>query len=179
MNIKGIFFGAVLVGTLLLQAQGQILDRFQIGARATANPGAGTNINVWPANGNEGPEKAIDGLAAKYLNFGELNTGYILTLTGAEIVTGLNLTTANDGPERDPTSFSLWGSNTATANTTPGTVFNLSSFTPITLDSPLTLPTGRNTAAPLVSFPNPTAFTTYLLVFPTVRNEATANSMQI
>jgi hypothetical protein len=135
---------------------------------------------VWPSSGNESPGNAIDGLTTnKYLNFAEFNTGYILTLTGTEIVTGLSLTTANDAPERDPTSFSLWGSNTVTANATPGTLFNLSSFTPITLGSPLSLPTARNTTAPLVIFENATAFSTYLLVFPTVRNSATANSMQI
>lgn len=178
MNIKGIFLGTVLVGTLLLQAQGQTLDLFQIGARAVANPA--TNVNVWPSSGNEDPLKAIDGLAnTKYLNFGELNTGYILTVTGTEIVNGLSLTTANDGMERDPASFSLWGSNTVTANATPGTVFSLSSFTPIVLDSPLSLPTTRLTAAPLVSFENTTPFSTYLLVFPTVRTTGSANSMQI
>jgi hypothetical protein len=43
----------------------------------------------------------------------------------------------------------------------------------------LSWPATRLTAAGVESFTNATAYTTYLLVFPTVKTPASANSMQI
>ena len=36
---------------------------------------------------------------------------------------------AHDAPERDPTSYQLYGSNTVSANTTPGALHDLAQFT--------------------------------------------------
>lgn len=178
MSLRTLLLSAVTLGAILAQSQAQTLDRFQVGtATGTAN------ANSWPAA--ESPDKATDGItSSKYLNFGELNTGYIFTLSsGTVVANGLSLTTANDAPERDPLTVSIYGSNapTAAANTTPGTTYNLSLFTPIVLNLATGLATdpGRTTAAPLLTFTNTTAYSTYLVVFPTVRNAAAANSMQI
>ena len=144
--------------------------------------GVGSTGDTWPAA--EAPGFAIDGLlTTKYLNFGKTLTGYVVTPSaGPSIVTGLFLSTANDSPARDPFTFSLFGSNSVTASNVTGTVFNLSNFTQIVLDASTNLTTdpGRNTADPTQpTFANSTAYTTYLLVFPTVRDAASANSMQI
>jgi len=61
----------------------------------------------------EGVTNAIDNnTSTKYLNFDKLNAGFTVTpANGPVVVTGLRLTSANDAPERDPTSFVLSGSN--------------------------------------------------------------------
>src|SRR5436309_1259544 len=61
--------------------------------------------------GSEGVANAIDNQPTKYLNFDKLNTGFTVTPSvGATLVSGLTLTSANDAPERDPSSFLLEGS---------------------------------------------------------------------
>src|SRR5258705_6580685 len=61
--------------------------------------------------GSEGVANAIDNQPTKYLNFDILNTGFTVTPNaGASLVTGLTLTSANDAPERDPSSYLLQGS---------------------------------------------------------------------
>ena len=142
------------------------------------NIGTGAGANNWPMG--EPPASAIDGVGTtKYLNFGEQNTGYIFTLTtGSATATGIKFTTANDAPERDPASYRLLGSNTATASTTAGTIYDDSNFTQISTGA-LSLPATRLTAGGDVTFANATAYRTFLLIFPTVNNSATANSMQI
>jgi hypothetical protein len=162
---------------------------FQIGSQASANPPAGTNINVWPMNGAENPPNAIDNVnTTKYLNFGETNTGYIVTPTGGAptIATGIAFVTGNDHPDRDPATYSLFGSNSIvlTSNPTAGQIFSLSDFTLISSGT-LSLPgvPGNNLdqrgVAASTSFTNTTAYTTYLLYFPTVKDAALANSMQV
>jgi hypothetical protein len=179
MNIKLSLLAILVAPCLSLTAQAQ-LNRFQVGDRAVANPGAGNFVNVWPSNGNESPPAAIDGLAnPKYLNFGKLNTGFMLTYASAVTANGINFFTANDSEARDPASFSLWGSTTVVANSTPGTTFNLSDFTLIVDAQALALPSTRLTAAS-ASFANTTAYNTYLLIFPTVKDLGlNPNSMQI
>src|SRR4029078_6857728 len=78
---------------------------FQIGSQAVTNPPAGTNINVWASSAAGRPHSAIDNVnTTKYLNFGEANTGYIVTSTGGvpTIATGIAFVTGNDHPDRDP-----------------------------------------------------------------------------
>jgi hypothetical protein len=163
---------------------------FQIGSQASpANPPAGTNINVWPMNGAENPPNAIDNLNnTKYLNFGETNTGYIVTATGGvpTIATGIAFVTGNDHPDRDPATYSLFGSNSVilSSNPTAGQLFSLSNFTLISSGT-LSLPgvPGNNTdqrgVAASTSFSNTVAYSTYLLYFPTVKDAGLANSMQV
>lgn len=163
------------VSWLLASAAGAA-TLFTIGTTGTA-----LNTNNWP--GGEPPTAAIDGLAPasgnKYLNFGEVNTGYIFTLTtGTATATGINFTTAGDDPNRDPSSYRLLGSNTAVATTVAGTIYDDSSFTQISTGA-LTLPDARNTVGGNVTFTSTTPYNTFLLIFPTIKNAALANSMQI
>jgi hypothetical protein len=128
---------------------------------------------------NENPGNGVDNnTGSKYLNFGKLNTGFIITPTSPGIATGLNLVTANDATERDPTSYIVLGSNSVVANTTTGTGYDSSDFTVISTGV-LVPPTDRGAAYPSVTFPNSTAYNTYLVMFPTVLNPVAANSMQI
>jgi hypothetical protein len=129
--------------------------------------------------GNETPPLAIDGnTATKYLNFGERNTGFIVTpSTGPQIVRSLKITTANDAVERDPTSWVLYGTNDAILSQ-PDSEGDLENWTLIAKG--LTgLTEDRFTEGPVVPFNNSTAYSSYRLIFPSVRNVATANSMQI
>ena len=110
----------------------------------------------------QGVDKAIDGTDQKYYNrshyggaFG--GSGYVVTLTaGALAVSGLSLTSGDDSPNRDPTSFSLFGSNDGGKT-----------FTPIVTGQAIPAFTGRSQMQRLV-FANSKTFTTYKLIFPTV-----------
>jgi len=190
-NLKSLLFGAAIFTTTLPLAHavlitvpgspiggGQLVGTtFTIATAAVAPEGT----NAYPPN--EPPNDAIDGTnGAKYLNFGELNTGYIVTpLVGLSNVTGLTLGTANDAPARDPATFSLYGSNTQVASGVAGTTFNLSNFTAIALNqnAGLDADPGRLTTIPDRTFANAANYTTYLLIFPTIRDVGGANSMQI
>jgi hypothetical protein len=117
--------------------------------------------------GGEDVLKAIDNNPqTKYLNFDKLNAGLTVTLgAGKSVVTGLRLTSANDAPERDPTSYVLAGSNDGQpfVEIARGSVPQfLNRFTAVS-----------------VSFTNSTAYQHYRLLFPTVRNAASAVAVQI
>lgn len=162
---------------------------FVIGSQAVTNPTLPNMPNVWPSSGGESPGNAIDGnLTNKYLNFAKNNTGYIYTTTGstAAVVTGINFVSGNDAPLRDPSTYILYGSNTATASNVAGTIFDvdtaftvISSGTVLLPDEGTTRGTTRTTFN--TTFVNASPFSTYLLVFPTVKGSAdpTVNSMQI
>lgn len=131
--------------------------------------------------GGEAPAAAIDGSAAtKYLNFGKLDTGIVVTpVAGATTVTGLQLTTANDAEARDPASYALYGTNDvinySTLNNGDGNAY---SWTLIDQNA-VVLPTGRGTLGPISSFANATPYTSYRLAFPTIRDAGATNSMQV
>ncbi|MEM7311828.1 MAG: PEP-CTERM sorting domain-containing protein [Planctomycetota bacterium] len=95
-----------------------------------ANDGTGTNVatassalalapfgfeSSYPAG--ENPSLVIDGDAnTKYLNFGEDNSGFIVTPQGPNAsnpVNWMKLTTANDDARRDPSGWKLYGTNDA------------------------------------------------------------------
>ena len=122
----------------------------------------------WPAG--EPPEKCIDNTAdTKYLNFAKLNTGFTVTPAlgvAAGVVRGISIVTANDAPERDPFNFVLEGSNDA------GVTF-------VSIASGNLNPSTSRRAVSQVLFANNTAYSQYRITFPTVRNPASANSMQV
>jgi hypothetical protein len=127
--------------------------------------------------GNESPEEAIDGQLTKYLNFGQVNSGFIVTPDiGSTTVTSFRVTTANDAEERDPSAWSLSGTNqpiTSTDNST-GTeeAWQL-------IDSgTLNLPAARNTQGPTISISNLAAYTSYRMIFTDLKGITTANSIQ-
>lgn len=117
--------------------------------------------------GNETSENAIDNTSAtKYLNFDKLNAGFTVTPSvGETVVVGLRLTSANDAPDRDPTSFVLSGSRDGNA------------FTEVARGAVPNFATRFYTVE--VSFTNAAAYLHYRLLFPTVRNASAAVAMQI
>jgi len=94
------------------------------------------------------------------------------------VVTGLRLTTANDAPGRDPMTYTLEG----TLGDPMGGPWTLIASGNTGLET-LSDPTNqRNTVGPAVTFGNTTAYRSYRLLFPTVRNPVygpTDNSMQV
>ena len=137
--------------------------------------------NAGPPPGNEGVIRSIDNAGQKYLNFLDLGSGFVVTPSvGSTVLVGLTLWPANDAIERDPASYRLEGANDFDG--TNGTFVLIS-------EGPITLATNRNpggfttalsgTNFTTVSFNNSTSYTSYRVVFPTLRNAATANSMQI
>ncbi len=116
---------------------------------------------------NEGVENAIDDRPdTKYLNFDKLDAGFTVTPSvGDSVVTGLRLTSANDAPERDPTTFVLFGSRDG------------DSFVEVAR-GPIPIFSGRFTPVE-VAFTNLVAYKHYRLLFPTVQNANAAVAMQI
>ena len=115
--------------------------------------------------GSEGVANAIDNAPTKYLNFDRLNTGFTVTpAIGLSVVQGLTLTSANDAPERDPSTYTLEGSHDGV------------NFTPISSGAVPAFAARfqKNT----ILFDNDTPYLSYRLVFPEVAGPG-GNSMQI
>jgi hypothetical protein len=128
----------------------------------------------------EAPAKCIDGdPATKYLNFGENNSGFIVTpLIGPSMLDSFQITTANDSPERDPVVWMVYSTNDAitTADNGDGTAEKWT----LICGGTLALPAERNTPGPVYVIANQAeAYTSYKTVFETVKDDAVANSMQI
>ena len=136
----------------------------------------GGGDNGWP--GNEHPALAIDdNVITKYLHFkGEVEpTGLRITpLVGSSIVTELALTTANDATPRDPASFELSGSNIGI----DGPYELIASGDIVDFIQAEAWPRFTKNATP-ITFDNSTAYAHYQLMFPTIRDAGSANSMQI
>jgi hypothetical protein len=188
--------------TGFLQAGNPTVAVDGIGAwNGSSFPGAET-----PANGidqslgqvNFGTTAAPDLRTApntKYLNFGETNSGIIITnSSGPFQVQTLGLTTANDALARDPMTFSLYGTNDPITSEQNSNSNGTEVWTPILLDAPTNLPgTLPDGPGPLNNPANDDArltqvlipinasasYSSYRLIFPTVRDSAAANSMQI
>ena len=132
-------------------------------ASQPGNPVLATSANSPVA---ETAPNAIDNnINTKYLNFDELNTGFRVQLPAATPLNGLNFWSANDAPERDPTSYQLEGSNDGT-NFTVVASGAIPDFT-------------ARFQQQGVTFPQTAAFRFFRVTFPTVRDAAAANSMQI
>jgi hypothetical protein len=141
-----------------VDAVGAIVD-----ASAPGDPITGTSTNSPPS---QQPAKAIDNnVTTKYLNFDKLNTGLIITPLGKGPVHALTLISAEDAPERDPSSFVLEGSNDGT------------NYTRIASNAVPAFPARHSIQSFAVA--NTNVFNHYRLLFPTVANAGTANSMQI
>ena len=182
-GISGMIIRPVSVGAPLLAAGDTVFggqlngDNFDLGVSGTTG-----EVNNWP--GGEPPSAAIDGQGQKYLNFAEFNTGIVVTpSSGPSIATGLKLWAANDAVPRDPASYEVYGTNAALGDGP----FAKSDFTLLGSGS-LALPDSRNGGgaaalddanAQFVAFGNSTGYESYMIVFPTVKDEAGANSMQI
>ncbi|MGJ8696807.1 MAG: hypothetical protein ACSHYF_10840 [Verrucomicrobiaceae bacterium] len=128
--------------------------------------------------GGEPPEAVLDGdSSTKYLNFAKENSGFIVT-PGSSTAESIVFTTAGDAEERDPASFSIWGTNDAITSTDNGTGL-AESWTPILTNSAVTLPSARQTVGTPVNLSNGLSFSSYRVSFDTLKNSGAANSMQI
>jgi hypothetical protein len=115
----------------------------------------------------------------KYLNFGENNSGLIITnAQGPVDVNFMQIRTANDAPDRDPASYELWGTNDPIQSQQHSNGLGGENWTLIS-SGPLSLPAGRRELGPIVTINSPTNYQSYKLLFPTVKNATAANSMQI
>ena len=131
---------------------------------------------MFPANAP--PFASIDNsLDSKYRNFGEVFTGFVITPTfggpggSGTFVSRIRFATALDAPERDPLTFTLEGTN---GNPLTG-AYSLIASGSTGLDTD----PGRATFGPNQTFSVAGAFTSYRVIFPTVRSSAAADSMQI
>jgi len=123
-----------------------------------------------PREGNSNDEtakNAIDGnINTKYLNFDRENAGFTITLNQPKVITAVSFTTANDSKGRDPSQFTLQGSN-------DGII-----WTRIAVGTPISLSADRRTLSELYTLPNSIAYTNYFITFPQVK-DSTENSVQI
>jgi hypothetical protein len=118
--------------------------------------------------GGEFFSNAFDGNpGTKYLNFDKLSAGVMLKLSQGKVISQVQFTTANDSPERDPASFSLFGSN----DTSGGWTLITSQL--------IALPNNRLAVSPVYPINNTEAYVYYNITFPIVKDAGAANSMQI
>jgi len=120
--------------------------------------------------GPESPAEAIDDdPATKYLNLDKEGSGFVVAPSvGATMLTAIALTTANDSPERDPASVTIAGSNDGVH------------WVPITTALATSLPDDRFAEGEFVfTAETPGAYERYRVIFPTLKDGASANSMQI
>jgi len=132
----------------------------------------------YPAN--EAPANAIDGNPnTKYLNFGEQNSGFIVTpALGASVLDSFQITTANDHPDRDPVVWMIYGTNDEIA--TPNQGDGLAESWALICGGTMALPDERFAVGPVYTIANQAeAYTSYKVVFESVKDAAAANSMQI
>jgi len=121
--------------------------------------GLGASQSSYPVG--EEPNKGIDQqTGTKYLNFGREHSGLIVTPTIHAIVDGIQFTTANDTPSRDPALITIYGTNDPI--TDPDNGFgNGENWTVIVANLPYAAPDTRTTLGPLVNFPNAAAWNSY------------------
>jgi hypothetical protein len=117
--------------------------------------------NIYPTSynspGNEGATNAFDNNPnTKYLNFDKANAGVTVKLSQGRVVQKFTITTANDFPGRDPTSYKLYGSNDGV------------NWTLIKQDT-LTLSDNRFAVSSEIQTGNTTAYVYYFILFPTTK----------
>jgi len=117
--------------------------------------------NHYPTSNNsppgEGASNAFDNNPnTKYLNFDKYNAGVTVKLNAGRIVTGFTLTTANDFPGRDPTSYKLYGLNN-------GTTWTLIS------EGNVNLSDTRYWTSSMITVTNSTSYVYYYIFFPTTK----------
>jgi len=117
---------------------------------------------------NEGPSNVIDrNPTTKYLNFDKEYSGFtVIPATIPTMLGGIVLTTANDHPERDPASVTIRGSNDGNR------WFDIVKD----MNTPLSDTRLFNS---LFTFNNNDCYEMYQIIFPTLKDSDSANSVQI
>ena len=128
--------------------------------------------------GSEGPNNTLDGdVNTKYLNYDVHNSGFIVTpKAGKTTVKSIKFWTANDAEKRDPTSWILYGTDEAIQSTDNST--GLAENWTLIDSGNVSLPAERKAEGPLVAVNNDTAYTSYKLLFPSLK-DASEGHMQI
>lgn len=122
-----------------------------------------TNITtVNPTSNNspagEGATKALDGNPnTKYLNFDRANAGFTIKLDTPRVIRGVTFTTANDFVPRDPSKFSLFGSNDGV------------NWTTIVNAQVIALSDNRFTTTNRIDITNNDAYFYYFITFPSIK----------
>jgi hypothetical protein len=162
MKTKLAFLGALM--PCLAQAANIIAPSDPVIAIDTDLSTSGSGFPV-----GEAPALAIDrNNFTKYLNFGGSGSGFIASSGDSWMAQSLQIVTGNDAPERDPTSYAVYGSNVpvVSANNSAG---DAEAWTLIQRGG-LSLPTARNTASGAINIINTTEYENYKIIFPTIRN---------
>lgn len=115
-------------------------------------------VSVTPTSTNspsgEGASNVIDGSSAtKYLNFDRASAGFTIKLSQGRVVEKFTITTANDYSPRDPSKFSLFGSNDGVTWTT------------IADNQSITLSDSRYTTSSDIVVTNTNAYVYYFITF--------------
>ena len=131
----------------------------------------------------ESPSLIIDGsTTTKYLNFGKVNSGFIITpANGPAVARSFTLTSANDSEARDPTEVTIFGTNEAVVST-DNSGGNLENWFLIA-KVPVSLSSNRGETIPPVDFANETSFASFKVVFTKLKGPGpgfgTPNSVQV
>lgn len=143
----------------------------------TGTIGSALNTNNWPSA--EPPGQVVDGESGtKHVNFHTTDTAFIFSGSVARVASRMQISVPNDAPERDPASYRLYGTNVAIPALTSGNTMAVSTFTLISSGN-LTLPDARFQRQ-MIPIANTVAYTSYLLVFPTIKNgQFAGNAMQL
>jgi len=130
--------------------------------------------------GGEPPAALLDqNSGTKYLNFGKENSGFIVTPSGgSSVVQSAEFVSANDAAERDPLTYSLWGTNDTIASIDGG-LGNGESWTPIVAGASTGLSTNRLTSGGFDNFTNAASYLSYRVSFDTLRDSGLADSIQL
>ena len=115
-------------------------------------------VSVTPTSTNspsgEGATNVIDGSSAtKYLNFDRASAGFTIKLNQGRVIEKFTITTANDYSPRDPSKFSLFGSNDGVTWTT------------IADNQSITLSDSRYTTSSDIVVTNTNAYVYYFITF--------------
>ncbi|MDB6080127.1 MAG: hypothetical protein JWO82_3874 [Akkermansiaceae bacterium] len=171
--MKHVAFAAAGVATLLSAAHATNI--ISPGDFAIAvNPNLNASASATPT-ASEVVSKLFDGIGtSKYLNTGGTGTGFIATPTSPFALQSFTMTTGGDAPDRDPTRYEIYGTNSAisSANQSAGTG---EAWTLIS-SGPISLPATRGAVSSVVPVANATSYSSYKVVFPT---NAGSNLVQV
>ena len=179
--LRGIVAAGLLLSAAGLYAAPLLTPGDPVFAYDTDSAGTATGGYTYPATGYpaaESPAMAIDGSSStKYLNYSKYCAGIIVTPSAAAAAQSMVLTTANDSAERDPSSYIILGTNETVTSADKSNGW--SDHWTYIAQGTLSLPSGRQTVASPINFTNTKTFSSYWIVFPTVKDATGNNLMQI
>ena len=153
---------------------------FEVGEGTIFDAGnAVVAIDEWQSRypAAENPKNVIDGNGGtKYLNFGDTNSGFIVTPSkGATVARSFQIITGNDSSGRDPAKYEIYGTNGAVTDLDNSN--GDSDDWSLIATGDLALPTARNALSDTYGFDNDLSYTSYKILFPALRG--TNSEMQL